>query len=48
MPHIPIQIRIATRKANRVLAQPAADRSIVPAVNVVLKSRVTIKSSTRE
>ena len=36
IPHIPIQIPIAAGKPNRVFAEPAAGRWVVPAVVVVL------------
>ena len=41
--HIPIQISITRGEADRVLTQPAADRSIVPAVEVVLELRVLVE-----
>jgi hypothetical protein len=47
IPAIPIptaiQIPITTGEADRVLAQPAADVSIIPAVEVVLKVSITIE-----
>ena len=41
--NIPIQIRIISLKPDRVNTQPAADRGIIPAVDVVLQSGIGVK-----
>lgn len=48
IPHIPIEIPVATGEPDPVLAQPAADGGIVPAAEVVLKPGVGVRDVLRD